>query len=105
MSKLAFTVVDARIEPYAVVPTLIFRLQITEGAGEQIHAIALKCQIQMEPQTTALFFRRGKPAPGTLRRARSLGGYAENSVVDSRLADGAGFSRHDCDRCADYMHL
>ena len=50
MSKLAFTVVDARIEPYAVVPTLIFRLQITEGAGEQIHAIALRCQIQMEPR-------------------------------------------------------
>jgi hypothetical protein len=24
MSKLAFTVIDARIEPYAVVPTLIF---------------------------------------------------------------------------------
>jgi uncharacterized protein DUF6084 len=50
MSKLAFTVVDARIEPYAVVPTLIFRLQITEGAGEQIHAIALRCQIQVEPR-------------------------------------------------------
>jgi hypothetical protein len=50
MSKLAFTVIDARIEPYAVVPTLIFRLQITEGAGEQIHAIALRCQIQMEPR-------------------------------------------------------
>jgi len=50
MSKLAFTVVDARIEPYAVVPTLIFRLQITEEAGEQIHAIALRCQIQMEPR-------------------------------------------------------
>jgi hypothetical protein len=50
MSKLAFTVIDARIEPYAVVPTLIFRLQIAEGTGEQIHAIALRCQIQVEPR-------------------------------------------------------
>lgn len=50
MSKLAFTVIDARIEPYAVVPTLIFRLQIAEGTNEQIHAIALRCQIQVEPR-------------------------------------------------------
>jgi hypothetical protein len=48
MSKLAFSVIDARIEPYAIVPTLIFRLQIAEGTGEQIHAIALRCQIQVE---------------------------------------------------------
>lgn len=50
MSKLAFTILDARIEPYAIVPTLIFRLQIAEGTGEQIHAIALRCQIQVEPR-------------------------------------------------------
>ncbi len=50
MSKLAFTVIDARIEPYAVVPTLVFRLQIAEGTGEQIHAVALRCQIQVEPR-------------------------------------------------------
>ena len=55
MSELAFTIIDARVEPYAVVPTLMFRLQITEGAGEQIHAIALRCQIQVEPGA-ALFF-------------------------------------------------
>ena len=50
MTKVAFTVIDARIEPYAIVPTLIFRLQIAESTGEQIHAIALRCQIQMEPR-------------------------------------------------------
>jgi hypothetical protein len=50
MSNLAFTVVDARVEPYAIVPTLVFRLQIDERAGEQIHAIALRCQIQLEPR-------------------------------------------------------
>ena len=50
MSDLAFTIVDARIEPYAVVPTLMFRLRIAEGSGEKIHAIALRCQIQVEPR-------------------------------------------------------
>ena len=33
MSELAFTIIDARVEPYAVIPTLLFRLQITEGRG------------------------------------------------------------------------
>jgi len=50
MSDLAFTIVGARIEPYAVVPTLVFRLQIAEGSDEKIHAIALRCQIQVEPR-------------------------------------------------------
>ena len=50
MSELAFTIIDARVEPYAVIPTLLFRLQITESSGERIHAIALRCQIQVEPR-------------------------------------------------------
>ena len=50
MSDLAFTVIDARVEPYAIIPTLVFRLQISECTGEQIHAIALRCQIQVEPR-------------------------------------------------------
>lgn len=50
MSNLNFTVVDCRPELYAVVPTLVFRLQIAEMSGEQIHAIALRCQIQIEPR-------------------------------------------------------
>jgi len=47
---LGFTVLEARAEPYAAVPTLMFRLRITEGTGERIHAIALRCQIQIEPR-------------------------------------------------------
>ena len=50
MSDLAFTIIDARVEPYAVIPTLLFRLQITESSGERIHAIALRSQIQVEPR-------------------------------------------------------
>ena len=50
MSDLAFTVIDARVEPYAIIPTLVFRLQISECTREQIHAIALRCQIQVEPR-------------------------------------------------------
>jgi len=50
MTNLSFTVLGARAEPYAAVPTLIFRLGITESTGERIHALALRCQIQIEPR-------------------------------------------------------
>jgi hypothetical protein len=50
MSKLTFSIVNVRAEPYAAVPTLMFRLRIAETSGEQIHAIALRCQIQIEPR-------------------------------------------------------
>jgi len=49
MSNLGFRVLGARVEPYAAVPTLVFRLRITEADGLPIHAIVLRCQIQIEP--------------------------------------------------------
>ena len=50
MSDLAFEVLDARAEPYAAVPTIMFRLRITEKTGAPVHAVALRCQIRIEPQ-------------------------------------------------------
>ena len=50
MIALGFEILGVRAEPYAVVPTLMFRLRITEDTGERIHAIALRCQIQIEPR-------------------------------------------------------
>ncbi len=50
MSKLSFSVVGARSEPYAAVPTVTFRLRVAESTGERIHAIALRCQVQIEPR-------------------------------------------------------
>jgi hypothetical protein len=49
MADLSFEIVGARAEPYAAVPTLVFALQMTETTGQAIHAIALRCQIQIEP--------------------------------------------------------
>jgi hypothetical protein len=50
VSALAFTVVAARAEPYAAVPTLMVRLRIAESTGAQVHMIALRAQIQIEAQ-------------------------------------------------------
>lgn len=49
MSKLEFTVLDVRPESYAATPILLFRLRITESTGEPVHALALRCQIRIEP--------------------------------------------------------
>jgi hypothetical protein len=47
---LAFDVLDARPEPYAAAPSLLLRLRITDADERAIHAVALRCQIRIEPQ-------------------------------------------------------
>jgi hypothetical protein len=50
MPELAFTVVDIAPEPYAAVPTLLARVRVEETTGEQVHALALRAQVRIEPQ-------------------------------------------------------
>ena len=50
MSSYEFVVVDVFAEAYAAAPQLTARLRIQETSGETIHAIALRCQIRIEPQ-------------------------------------------------------
>jgi hypothetical protein len=50
MTTLAFKVVGARAEPHAAVPTIMLRLQVEEADGFSVHALALRCQIRIEPQ-------------------------------------------------------
>ncbi len=50
MSELSFSIAGSRVERYAAAPTLMFKLRVAETAGEQIQAILLRCQIQIEPR-------------------------------------------------------
>lgn len=50
MTELAFECLDVQAEPYATSPTLRVRLQIAEVNAGTVHAIALRCQIRIEPQ-------------------------------------------------------
>ena len=54
MGSYTFSVVDIFAEPYAAAPQLTARLRIEESTGETIHAIALRCQVRIEPQRTAV---------------------------------------------------
>jgi hypothetical protein len=49
MSDLAISCVDVRPDLYAAAPTMVFRLRLTESTGVRVHAIALRCQIRIEP--------------------------------------------------------
>jgi hypothetical protein len=50
MTNLTLEVIDARPEPHAAVPTIMLRMRIAETTGAMVHAIALRCQIRIEPQ-------------------------------------------------------
>ena len=49
MAELTFACTGARALRYAATPTLSFALTITETTGVRVHAIALRCQIRIEP--------------------------------------------------------
>lgn len=50
MSSYTFTALDIFAEPWAASPQLTARLRIEESTGQVVHAIALRCQVRIEPQ-------------------------------------------------------
>ena len=49
MSDITFAVLDVAPEPYAVTPILLARVGIACVGEEPIHAVALRCQVRIEP--------------------------------------------------------
>lgn len=49
MTEFNFTCTGVRADPYAAGPTLVFRLRITASPGTRVHAMALRCQLRIEP--------------------------------------------------------
>ncbi|MCX4791267.1 MULTISPECIES: DUF6084 family protein [unclassified Streptomyces] len=49
MTDFTFTCTGVRADPYAAGPTLVFRLRITASEEARVHALALRCQIRIEP--------------------------------------------------------
>ena len=46
---LTFAVLDVVPEPYAAVPILAARIRVSAPEDEPVHAIALRCQVRIEP--------------------------------------------------------
>jgi hypothetical protein len=49
LTELVFDCVGARADKYAVVPAMTMSLRISETTGQRVEAIALRCQIRIEP--------------------------------------------------------
>ncbi len=50
MTTLSIEVLDVQAQRHAAAPHLLFRLQCKETSGAVVHAIALRCQLRIEPQ-------------------------------------------------------
>ncbi|MFI8521588.1 DUF6084 family protein [Streptomyces sp. NPDC085481] len=85
MTDFSFACTDVRADPYAAGPTLVFRLRITASGGTRVHALALRCQIRIEPA------RRGyddteADALGDLFGERSRWGSSLNPVQFAQVS-------------------
>jgi hypothetical protein len=49
LADLVFDCIGARAERYAVTPAFVLQLRISETTGERVEAVALRCQIRIEP--------------------------------------------------------
>lgn len=49
MAELAFDCTGARADRYALTPSMVFTLRISETNGARVEAIALRCQFRIEP--------------------------------------------------------
>ena len=49
MTDITFAVLDVAPEPYAVAPILMARVGIASVSEEPVHAVALRCQVRIEP--------------------------------------------------------
>ncbi|OBK65171.1 hypothetical protein A5653_21755 [Mycobacterium colombiense] len=47
--NVSFEVLDVTAEPYSVSPVLTARVGVTAGGDDPVHAIALRCQVRIEP--------------------------------------------------------
>ena len=49
MTEVTFAVLDVAPEPYAVTPVLTARVGVAAVGEDPVHAIALRCQVRIEP--------------------------------------------------------
>jgi len=70
LSDLSFTVIGVRPQPAGASPTLDFRVRIQTAAERTVHAVLLRCLIQIEP-------RRRRHEPSEQQRMTDLFGEPE----------------------------
>jgi Family of unknown function (DUF6084) len=67
MAELVFDCIGVEPDRYAVVPSMMLKLRISETSGQRIETIALRCQMRIEPA-------RRRYTPGEEQRLNDLFG-------------------------------
>src|SRR6201997_1537755 len=49
MNEVTYAVVDVSAQPYSVTPVLTARVGVASVGDEPVHAIALRCQVRIDP--------------------------------------------------------
>ena len=96
---------SARAEPHAAVPTIMLRLRVDEADGGSVHALALRCQIRIEPQRRRYSSRRGGAPLRAVRRDPAVGRFLAAVPVDPRVHHLRPVRRRDRVRPAGGVHL
>ena len=99
MPDLSIQVAAAKVVPFSASPTIAFQLHISNAlAAEEIHTIALRCQIQIEvtrrgyapPNRLACSISSAIPIAGARRYATCCGctraSWCRHSMVQARLS-------------------
>ncbi len=89
MPDLNFQVEGAEPQRFAAAPLLLFKLRVAEAvaagaAPTPIHAVALRCQVRIEPARRRYERRGAGAAPRPVRHARALGPDAPPDALDAR---------------------
>ena len=74
-TELAFAVLDISPEPYAVTPILTARVGVAAIGDDPVHALALRCQVRIEPA------RRGYTEQEAAGRASFLDGIVRKGKI------------------------
>ncbi len=105
MTDLQFEVVDARTEPHAAVPTIMFRTRAEEADGKRVHAAALRCQIRIEPQRRRYSEQEEENLYELFGETPQWGNSLRPVPVDARVVDGGPLRRNHGVRPAGRVHL
>ena len=105
VSDLTFTILDVTAEQFSVTPRLTARIGIAAGDDEPIQAIALRCQIRIEPLRRPVLRRGGRGPARPVRPAAALGQHPAHIPVAAQHRDGAGLHRRHRDLDAAGVHL
>ncbi len=93
MTALSFDVLDVAPQEFAAAPHLLFRMRVSETSGATVHAIALRCQLRIEPQRRPYDPAEQEGAGRSVRHLGPLRQHPEAFPVDACDGDGAGLRR------------